>query len=1072
MLFLLFLITLLPSVQGQGFYSQRSRCPLSCKDSGLNPSNWTYYHNLDVLVRCREPLLLDLNLHNPVEDPGTHLTFRACLSSEVVGAARKGPSSRRQLIYNKNTTANLTTGDRNDHTVSATTTRNVQLAWWGDKESSENHATPDDIVAAAQQLSHYPRSNETLEECIMLASHGGAILGIYVGSQVQKSSAASLIDKFAEISRPDDTYNRYSAQLCGDNSSVFSTTEAFGVVVDTTNSLSVVQKALRSFSQAKCLGGANKSSAWSDMSLVIIPDSKVKIAPRYSNKKDSPKGGLLVARDTCRYTQVVAGDGCWELTQRCGITEEELESYNGGSSFCNSLLVGRYVCCSAGTLPDFSPQPNPDGSCFSYTVQAGDLCDTIASTHSTTADKIESVNSNTWGWDGCRNLQIGMNICLSTGSPPMPAGVPNSICGPQVPGTTPPTNGTALTDLNPCPLNACCDVWGQCGTYPQFCTATQSTTGAPGTAASGTNECISNCDIEITNNVPGDVAKRRITYFEAFSADRSCLHMKASDIVTAHDNPYDHVHYAFGTITTDFNVDVSAYPEMFRDFVKATGIKRIVSFGGWAFSTNASRYQIFRTGVTEANRGTFAKNVVDCLIQNNLDRLDFDWEYPGAPDLPDVPPGGHEEGSNYLEFLKLVEAALPDGRTVSIAAPASYWYLKGFPIAEISKTVDYIVYMTYDLHGQWDYNNTFVNEGCALRSCLRSHVNFTETYYAVAMITKAGVALNKVLIGMARYSRSFEMAEAGCTGPECLFTGPESGAWPGRCTNTSGYISNYEINGIISAANSPELYGTTITKLRDDTADQDNPFLDGDILVYDDTQWISYMSDETYKSRAQHWLRLNVGGLVDWVVDLATDYSDSSPDDGSDADDDDKAPCDFTKKTITHWMRLYPIWARSVPSAPRSSSSMLFPTSFPSPLRTTPTSITTTTDSSAITSRRSRSRYPPPWKSSWRLSTGPGINISHARSWTIGARNSPARSAPSATRASRANAFTTPLSTRRAFSPTYPTTTASPPTGSPSGCMNGVTPSVTDRARTVRRASGTISPWPPATSNPLTQRPS
>ena len=40
------------------------------------------------------------------------------------------------------------------------------------------------------------------------------------------------------------------------------------------------------------------------------------------------------------------------------------------------------------------------------------------------------------------------------------------------------------------------------------------------------------------------------------------------------------------------------------------------------------------------------------------------------------------------------------GKSVSIAAPASYWYLKGFPIAKISKVVDYIIYMTYDLHGQ------------------------------------------------------------------------------------------------------------------------------------------------------------------------------------------------------------------------------------------------------------------------------------------------------------------------------------------------------------------------------------
>ena len=37
--------------------------------------------------------------------------------------------------------------------------------------------------------------------------------------------------------------------------------------------------------------------------------------------------------------------------------------------------------------------------------------------------------------------------------------------------------------------------------------------------------------------------------------------------------------------------------------------------------------------------------------------------------------------------------------SISIAAPASYWYLKAFPIGKMSNVLDYIVYMTYDLHG-------------------------------------------------------------------------------------------------------------------------------------------------------------------------------------------------------------------------------------------------------------------------------------------------------------------------------------------------------------------------------------
>lgn len=72
---------------------------------------------------------------------------------------------------------------------------------------------------------------------------------------------------------------------------------------------------------------------------------------------------------------------------------------------------------------------------------------------------------------------------------------------------------------------------------------------------------------------------------------------------------------------------------------------------------------------------------------------------------------------------------------MSIAAPASYWYLKAFPIAAMSKVVDYIIYMTYDLHGQWDAGNKWSQDGCPGGNCLRSHVNLTETMTALSMVS-------------------------------------------------------------------------------------------------------------------------------------------------------------------------------------------------------------------------------------------------------------------------------------------------------------------------------------------------
>lgn len=88
-----------------------------------------------------------------------------------------------------------------------------------------------------------------------------------------------------------------------------------------------------------------------------------------------------------------------------------------------------------------------------------------------------------------------------------------------------------------------------------------------------------------------------------------------------------------------------------------------------------------------------------------------------------------------------------------------------------------------------DYGNKFANPGCPNGNCLRSHINRTETYSALAMITKAGVVPEKVFVGVSSYGRSFRMSDPSCTGPQCTFTGAygHSEAEPGQCTGTGGY---------------------------------------------------------------------------------------------------------------------------------------------------------------------------------------------------------------------------------------------------------------------------------------------
>jgi GH18 family chitinase len=103
---------------------------------------------------------------------------------------------------------------------------------------------------------------------------------------------------------------------------------------------------------------------------------------------------------------------------------------------------------------------------------------------------------------------------------------------------------------------------------------------------------------------------------------------------------YDTIHFAFANITKGFDVDISSLKASFQDFVamKNNGFQRVLSFGGWSFSTDVDSYPIFRESVTDANRATFASNVAAFVKKWDLDGVDFDWEYPGVSAYtPNVP---------------------------------------------------------------------------------------------------------------------------------------------------------------------------------------------------------------------------------------------------------------------------------------------------------------------------------------------------------------------------------------------------------------------------------------------------
>ncbi|KAK4107004.1 carbohydrate-binding module family 50 protein [Canariomyces notabilis] len=273
--------------------------------------------------------------------------------------------------------------------------------------------------------------------------------------------------------------------------------QTFGIYANNKGNISAVQALVRDWSTGICLSDYDQEE--------VLEGKTVGILSAINNSNGERKREELHARATCSYAQAGPGDGCWAIAQKCKISQADLISYNGGKSdFCSTLISGQYVSCGAGTLPDFSPQPNPDGSCKTYTIKADDTCATIAAAHQiSNYTKLEEVNQKTWGFAGCRYIQPSQYICLSSGDPSMPAPYPDAVCGPQVPRTVRPTNGTELADLNPCPLNVCCNIWDNCGLREDFCIYAPADTGAPRTSTPGIHGCVSKCGMDIVHSLNG-----------------------------------------------------------------------------------------------------------------------------------------------------------------------------------------------------------------------------------------------------------------------------------------------------------------------------------------------------------------------------------------------------------------------------------------------------------------------------------------------------------------------------------------------------------------------------------------
>lgn len=377
---ILLFLAILPYATGQ-FQSAYENCPIQCDSSFSSPAAWTYYYKLNELDSCDGVVLFQMNIYNDLDDPITHVYYRACTAAAAATQAER--RFRRQVLA------------LND-TVEAPAA--LELVQSGARVGSDG--TTQSAAAAVTALQGFLQQSGD-RTLATFARSGDVVAGMFAGSQIERTSAASVLDEYRSRISAYDLPRQLVAQACRSSTSNETiSSQFFGVIVSTDGNVGSTQRALRSWSDAECLSG-DASGGWENVEVDLISAAEIPVTPAQAGSVDDDDENApsqLVERqsNTCSFTQVQAGDGCYAVSERCGITISELESFNGGGDFCNTLKVDQYVCCSSGSLPDFSPQPNEDGSCFAYTVQTGDFCASIAESYQMTTEDIESRNDQTW----------------------------------------------------------------------------------------------------------------------------------------------------------------------------------------------------------------------------------------------------------------------------------------------------------------------------------------------------------------------------------------------------------------------------------------------------------------------------------------------------------------------------------------------------------------------------------------------------------------------------------------------------------------------------------------------------
>jgi hypothetical protein len=434
-------------------------CPVSCSETKNSTSRaeWFLYSDVGKLVTCNETMLIDMVVQNAEADMEDKIISRACTADygSVFEPAFVADEEKASLC----TTANRVLEDASIYLHHPTA---------GNDAFSVNHL----MSAGRQMTSHLALQKPSCKTSAMeFAYSQSSAVGLYAGAEVHQHGLTSdVLEKFLGYAQDNGLSKTTVVQLCGADGR--GADYSIGIVATSANNLPFIQKAVKTWSDGECVSEADTGTDWMHVTvripapIEVIPTNNTNSTslPLNTSPADLGKRARLEIRADCKTTMVQAGDGCWAVANRCGISQTDLEKYNranlcttliqdemvccgsgtlpstlppgnadgtcktrvvvakddcailaskcgiGGNDFmkantkanlCSTLIEGQQVCCTAGKFPDLKPKPDANGNCAAYLTKKDDSCSKIAIARDLSVIDLVTFNTQTWGWNGC-----------------------------------------------------------------------------------------------------------------------------------------------------------------------------------------------------------------------------------------------------------------------------------------------------------------------------------------------------------------------------------------------------------------------------------------------------------------------------------------------------------------------------------------------------------------------------------------------------------------------------------------------------------------------------------------------